>query len=137
MVVLVPVEEVRAVPARVFDRAEAVGEVGPVLQRLEVRLAVRALVRDVRSRVRLRDAQVGKQERDGLRRHRRSTVCVQRELTGLDALARTGLRDEPVGKHGGLAMRHHPADDIATEDVEHHVRTRSADHVLHPAPAPS
>ena len=42
---VVPGEEVLAVGARVLDRAEAVGEIGPVLERLELRLGERVVVR--------------------------------------------------------------------------------------------
>ena len=48
MLVVVPTEEDLAVPPSGFDRGEPVGEVGPVLQRLELRLAERVVVGDVR-----------------------------------------------------------------------------------------
>lgn len=55
---VVPVEKVLAETASVLMRAEAVGEAGPVLERLEVALGERVVVRDVGTRVRLRDAQI-------------------------------------------------------------------------------
>src|ERR1700758_794882 len=48
MLIVVPREEVLAVGTRRLDRGEPAGEVGPVLQRLELRLAERVVVRDVR-----------------------------------------------------------------------------------------
>ena len=55
---VVPVEEPLAVSAGVFDRAEAIGEVGPVFQSFELRLGVRIVVRDVRAAVGLGDIEV-------------------------------------------------------------------------------
>ena len=59
---VVPVEEVLAEASSVLRGAEAVREVRPVLQRLELALRVRVVVRDVGSRVGLRDAQIGEQQ---------------------------------------------------------------------------
>jgi hypothetical protein len=50
MLVVVSAEEALAVQPRGLGGAEAVGEVGPVLQRLELRLAGRVVVADVRPR---------------------------------------------------------------------------------------
>ena len=44
-------EEVLAVSSGVFDRAEPAGEIGPILQRLELGLAERVVVGDVWSRM--------------------------------------------------------------------------------------
>ena len=49
MLIVVPREEVLAVHARRLDRGEPAGEVGPVFQRLELRLAERVVVGDVRA----------------------------------------------------------------------------------------
>ena len=70
MLIVVPREEVLAVHARRLDRGEPAGEVGPVLQRLELRLAERVVVGDVRSRMRLGDAEIGEQECHRFRGHR-------------------------------------------------------------------
>ena len=51
VLVVVPVKEPLAVSASVLDRAEAIGEVGSVLQGFELRLGVRIVVRDVRAAV--------------------------------------------------------------------------------------
>ena len=50
MLVVVPVEEAAAGLARVLDRVEPIGELGPVLQGLEVRLRVGVVGRGVRPR---------------------------------------------------------------------------------------
>ena len=49
VLVVVPGEEVLAVGAGVLDRGEAAGEVGPVLEGLELRLGVGVVVGDVRA----------------------------------------------------------------------------------------
>ena len=74
MLRVVPAEEALAERPGVFDAAEPVGEVGPVLQGPKLRLRVGIVVAGVGPGVGLRDAQVGEQER----------------ATGLDAI------DEPL-----------------------------------------
>src|SRR5450759_4551887 len=49
--VVVPGEELLAVSASVLDRAEAIGEVGSVLQGFELRLGVRIVIRHVRAAI--------------------------------------------------------------------------------------
>src|SRR6202140_4758650 len=56
--VVVPVEELLAESASILDRAEAVGEVGSVLQGFELRFGVRIVIRDVRAAVGLGDIAV-------------------------------------------------------------------------------
>jgi hypothetical protein len=63
---VVPREEDVAVGPDVLNRAEPVRERRPVLQRLELRFGEWVVVGDVRAAMRLRDPQVGEQERDGL-----------------------------------------------------------------------
>ena len=58
VLMIVPVEEPAAVSASVLDRAEAIGEVGPVFQGFELRLGVRIVIRDVRAAVGLGDIEV-------------------------------------------------------------------------------
>ncbi len=46
---------------------------------------------------------------------------MDRQLAGADRLGLTGGRDQPLGQTRPLGVRHHPADHVATEDVEDHV----------------
>ena len=115
---VVPVEEGTAVRTGVLVRAEALGEVRPVLERLEMSLGKRVVVRDVRSRVALRDAEVGVQVGDHLRGHGRSAVSVDCELAGLNSLAAASLLDQLLRERGALAAGDHPAHDVSAEDVE-------------------
>jgi hypothetical protein len=47
VLVVVPAEKALAMRAGVLDRVEALGELGSILQRLELRLRVRIVVRDI------------------------------------------------------------------------------------------
>src|SRR5438552_9192367 len=73
---VVPGEEDVAMGARVLDRAEPLGKRRPVLQRLELGLRERVVVRHLWPAVRLGDRQAGEQEGDGLRGHRRTPASV-------------------------------------------------------------
>src|SRR4029078_1623988 len=56
MLGVVPAEEGLAVPTGGLDRVEPVGEIGPILQCLELRLAARVVGRDVGARGRMGEA---------------------------------------------------------------------------------
>src|SRR5437879_6528179 len=77
---VVPGEEDVAVGSGILDRAEALRERRAVLQRLELRLRERVVIRDVRPGMGLGDAEVGQQEADGPGGHRRASVRVDRQL---------------------------------------------------------
>lgn len=66
---------------------EASGEVGPLLERLEVGLGEGVVVGDARPRVAPGDAEVGEELRAGLGAHWCSAVLVQRQRAGGDALS--------------------------------------------------
>src|SRR5450759_3991836 len=51
----------------------------------------------------------------------RKAIGMQRELAGPDVLFRATLLDQPLGQFRTLAMRDHPADDVAAEHIEDHV----------------
>ena len=85
MIVVIPGEEGLAVPAGGLDGVEAAGEVGPVLQGLELGFAERVVVGCVRTAVRLGDAEVSEQERHRLGGHRGAAIGVDGQLIGLDA----------------------------------------------------
>jgi hypothetical protein len=124
VLVVVPVEERAAVGAAVLGGSEALGKVGPVLERLELGLGEWVVVRDVRPRVALRDAEVGVQMRNRLRGHRRPAVSVDGKLAGGDSLPLASLFDELLGERCALAVGDHPADDVAAEDVEDDVQVQ-------------
>src|SRR5450432_3235487 len=101
-----------------FDGAESVGKVGPVLQRLEMRFREGIVVRRLRSRMCFGDAQVGEQQGYRLRHHRRAAIGVDGELVGFDAFTTVAVAQEALCKRGELAMGNHPADDVSAEDVD-------------------
>src|SRR5206468_11753830 len=58
----------------------------------------------------------------GLGGHGRAAIGVDGELLAADALAGTRLANELLGQRRALAMSHHPAHDVAAEDIEHDVQ---------------
>ena len=77
---VVPLEEVRAERAGVFDAAETAWKLGPVFERLELTLRKGIVVRDVRPAVRFRHAQVAQQHGHAFGLHRGASVGVNRQL---------------------------------------------------------
>ena len=124
--VLYQAKKCLAVGAGVLDAAEALREVGAVLERLELRLGVGVVVGDVRPAVGLGDAQIGEQGGDRLGAHAGAAVGVEGERAGLDVVPGHGLGDQLLGQLGALALGDHPADDVAAEDVEDHVEVEVA-----------
>jgi hypothetical protein len=72
--------------------------------------------------VRLRDAEVGEQERDRLGALRRSAIGVQREHLRSDPLLFGGLLDQRLRELAVLAVLDGPADHIPAEHVEDDVQ---------------
>jgi len=119
---VVPVEEPLAVSTGVFDRAEAIGEVGSVFQSFELRLGIRIVVLDVRAAVGLGDIEVDQERGNGLRSHAGTAIGMERQGARRDVLLLHSVGDELLGEFSGLAMSDEPADDVAAEDVEDHVK---------------
>ena len=119
--VVVPVEELLAVSASVLGRAEAIGEVGSVLESFELRLGVRIIIRDMRAAVGLGDIEVDEERGDGLRSHAGATIGMEREGPGSNVFFLQGIGDELLGEFLGLPMSDEPTDDVAAVDVEDHV----------------
>lgn len=115
-----PLEELLAVCTRILDATEALQEVGPVLQHLELRLRVRVVVRDVRPAVCFGDLQVDDQVGDGFGSHAAAAIGMQCQGTGRDILFCGGIGDDLLGELCIFARSEHPAHDVMTEDVEDH-----------------
>jgi hypothetical protein len=113
MGVVVPVDEHSAMSAGVVDVVKPGGELGPVLQGLEVRLRVRVVAGGVRPAVRLRDAEIREQERDRFGALRCAAIGVEGQDLGGDLLLLGGLLDQRLGQLGVLAVLDRPADDVA------------------------
>ena len=118
---VVPGGKALAEGAGVLDRAEAVGELGTVLEGFELAFGEGVVVGDARAAVALGDAEVGQEKGQGLGLHRGSPIGLQGELSGLDALFGGRLLDQALGQGRAFARGHHPADDVAAEDVENDV----------------
>ena len=74
--------------------------------------------------MRLGHAQIGQQKRHRFARHRRAAICMPCELPRQNVLTFTGLSDQFVRQTRQLSMRDHPANHIATENVEDHVEVK-------------
>lgn len=118
MLGVVPGKELLTEGACPLDAGETLRAARAIRQGFELRLGTRIVVGDVRTRVRLGHAQVGEQEGHGLRGHRGAAIGMDRELARGDLLLGEGLGNQALGKGGLLLMSDHPADDVATEDVE-------------------
>src|SRR5271165_1204827 len=121
VIVVVPVEELLAVSPSVLDRAEAIGEVGSVLQGFELRLGVRIVIRHVRAAVCLGDIEVDEERSDGLRSHAGATIGMERQGAGSDVFLLQSIGNELLGEFCGLPMRDQPTNDVAAVDVEDHI----------------
>src|SRR6266699_1495677 len=53
--------------------------------------------------------------------HGSAAIGMQRKLPGLNVLFHATLFDEPLGQLRAFAHRHHPAGDVAAEDIQDHV----------------
>ena len=95
---VVPAEELLTVNTCVFDGAEAIREVGPVFQGLELGLRVRIVIRDVRPAVSLGDIQVDEESRDRLGSHAAATIGVQSQRAWCNVMFLDG-----VGEFSGFS----------------------------------
>lgn len=93
---------------RVNEGAEAFGEVGTILERLELRLGERIVVRDVGPGMRRRDAQIGQEQRHRLGGHRAAPIGVDGQLARKVPLSRAARRDESLGEGRRFAMGDRP-----------------------------
>src|SRR5258706_4824669 len=119
MLVVGPTEEGSGViEPFVVAAVEAIGKSRSVLERLEVALDEGVVVGRVRSAERFLDAEVREHLRNRLADHRWSAIGVDREFAFVDRVLAAGLADQLARELGALAARQHPADGVATEDVE-------------------
>jgi hypothetical protein len=118
MLLVVPPEKILAECAAVGETAEAIRELRTVLQGPELAFRIRVVIGYIRSAVGLGDAEIGHEEGHRLGRHDPATVGVDVELTGGNLVLANGLLNELLGQFRALPMHDHPADGIATEDVE-------------------
>ena len=100
MLVVVPIEEGLAMRSGILDTTEVCGKVGPVLHRLELRLGVRIVVKDVGSAVALGDVQVHQQGGYRFGPHRCTPVRVRGEHAALQVVTRHAVGDELLGQLG-------------------------------------
>src|SRR5450756_2587112 len=124
MFLVVPTKETLRKSTTVLNAPEAVRELRTIFHGAELTLRIWIVVGDVRPAVRLGDAQVGQQEGHRLRTHRSAAIGMQRELAALNVLFRATLLDQTLGQLRALPHGHHPAGDIAAENIEDHVEVK-------------
>ena len=98
MPVVVPIEKCAAVGTRLYDRAEAIGEIGSILERLEMRLRERIVIGDVRPAEALVHAEVVVELGHRLRGHGGIAIGVDRDWAGDDAFAPKGGLDSSAAR---------------------------------------
>ena len=125
MRLVVPGEELLAMAAGILDAAEAVREIGTVLQRLELGLGIGVVVRDIGPAVGLGDIQVDQQGSHRLTAHAGTPVGMQRQRVRRDVVLGHRFGDQLLGQFGGFLRGDHPADDVAAEDVEDHIQVEA------------
>ena len=118
MLVVVPGEKRLAEGAAVLDAAEAIRKLGAVLHGAELAFRIRIVVGSIGPAVGLGDAQIGQQKGHRLGAHGRAAVGVDGELAGGMLCFSQVSSMSLLGQFGAFARRHHPADDVAAEDVE-------------------
>ena len=104
------------------EAADAIREVMAIFEGTELAFRVRIVIGDVGAAVVLGDARVGQQERHLLGDHRPTPVAVNIQLASWDVVLADGLFEKTPGQLAALPRRHHPACNVAAEDVEHHMR---------------
>ncbi len=124
MLAVIPGEELLTEVAAVLNAAEAVREAGPVLQRAKLAFRIGVVVGSVGSAVRLGNAKVGQQERNGFGAHDFSPVSVNGWLTHRYLVFLEGILDEEFGQLGRFPFGDHPAGDVAAEDVDDYVKLK-------------
>ena len=97
-----------------------------VLQGLELGLGERIVIRHLRSAQRAGHPEIGEELSRALARHRSSSIRVQGQDLGLDAMLQATLLDQAPGQGRALPIRHHPSHDVAAEDVHDNVEVEVA-----------
>ena len=77
-------------------------------------------------------AEIGHEQGDGLGDHRATAIRMNRQLLGSNALLGARVGDQLLRKCTRLAVGDQLTDDVAAEDVEHHIQiiNRSTSWVL-------
>jgi len=121
MLLVIPTKKSLAECTAVLQASETVRELRPILQRAELALGVRVVVRDVRPTMRLGHPQIGQQKSHRFAGHGGATIGVQRELAWTNSLLLATLLDQSFREFSAFPQRHHPARDVAAEQIEDHV----------------
>ena len=69
-----------------------------------------------------RDTQVRQQQRHRFGGHGTAAIGMDGELSALDALSQTGLRDQGFRQYGGFPFGDHPPHHVTAVDIQDHVQ---------------
>jgi hypothetical protein len=117
---VVPGEKRHAELRRFFDGTEPRRLFRSILHRFELRLRKRSVVRHVRATVRLCYPKVHHQFGHRFAGHRAAPISVDRQLTFLDLLLLTCLRDQFARNLLAFTLLQRPSDDATDEYVQDH-----------------
>jgi len=120
MLVVVPTEKGLEPTARVKQSGEESRIVHLVFERLELRLAERVVIAEVRAAEALIDPERGEELCEGVALHRSASVSVHDEAR-LDTVASSGLGKQPCREVLALFGSDHPTHDVAAEQIDDHV----------------
>jgi len=118
MLVVVPGEKFTAERSCLFDVVEALREARSIFQRLELRFRIRVVVGNVRARMALGYAQIGKEEGDGLGCHRAAAIRMNGERVGENPFAGGGFLEQKARERLAFSVGQEPPDDVPTVDVD-------------------
>jgi hypothetical protein len=102
----------------IFNAGKAVREIRPVLQRFELRLGIRVVVRDIGPAMGLGDIQVNQQGRHRLAAHAETPIGVHCQRVRRDVVLVHRLGYQLLGQFGGFPQGNQLADDIAAENAQ-------------------
>src|SRR5665811_2523444 len=114
--VVVPVEEAATERLGVFEGPEPFREGGSILHRLELRLRIRVVVRDVWPGMGFGDPEIADEQSNRFGRHRRSPVGVDRQGAPINTLCGDRVGEEPLSEMSPLGTCEHPAGYVAAVD---------------------
>src|SRR5258708_39899553 len=116
MLEVVPGKESLAMGPAVLNAAEAVPEVGTVLESPKLTFREGIVVGNIGAAVCFGDAQVSQKKRDGFGAHNAAAIGVDTGLARRGVIFADGLFQETLGTVGAFALSRHPSGDGAAED---------------------
>ncbi len=124
MLRVIPFDERAAERSCLCDIGKRRGKFRLVLGSFEERFDVRVVIGNMRAGMALGYTEIGEQERDWFRSHRATAICMYGELLGIYAFFLDRFGEQHACQRGALTIGDHPADDVATIDVDDDVEVK-------------